>query len=86
MRYRRVIAVLVLCVCRSAHAVEIPLTVVEPVGVARSEVASGGIPLPEGKYRDPAAFSLSRSMTPWREAISTARFSAAIIRESGPGA
>jgi len=51
-------ALLILCASCSAHAGEIPLTVAEPVGTARSEVASGGIPLPEGKYKDPSVFSL----------------------------
>jgi len=58
MRQPNTFAALFLCVTCSAQAVEIPLTVAEPAGIARSEVASGGIPLPEGKYRDPAGFSL----------------------------
>jgi len=44
----------------AACGLEIPLTVEEPVGAARDgEIVSGGIPLPEGKYKDPAAFSLA---------------------------
>jgi hypothetical protein len=40
-------------------ALEVPLTVEEPAGAERRlEVVSGGIPLPEGKYKDAAAFSL----------------------------
>jgi hypothetical protein len=40
MRQSSTIAALLLCACCSAHAVEIPLTVAEPVGAARSEVVS----------------------------------------------
>lgn len=41
------------------YASDIPLTVSEPSGMQRKhEVVSGGIPFPEGKYKDPAAFSL----------------------------
>lgn len=43
----------------TARAVEVPLTVEETAGVERAlEVVSGGIPLPAGKYKDAAAFSL----------------------------
>jgi hypothetical protein len=46
-------------VLRGPAGVEVPLTVKEPMGVAReSEVVSGGIPLPEGACEDPAEFSL----------------------------
>lgn len=42
-----------------AFALEVPLTVEEPIGVERKhEVVSGGIPLPAGKYKDMTAFSL----------------------------
>ena len=42
-----------------AAALELSLTVEEPIGTERKhEVVSGGIPFPEGKYKDPAAFSL----------------------------
>lgn len=51
------LALLVSAAAASA-ALDVPLTVSEPAGVARSEVVSGGIPLPEGQYKDPAAFSL----------------------------
>ncbi len=43
----------------SASALEVTLTVEEPIGAARAvETVSGGIPLPQGTYKDPAAFSL----------------------------
>lgn len=43
----------------TSPGVEVPFTVEETAGVARThEVVSGGIPLPAGKYRDAAAFSL----------------------------
>jgi hypothetical protein len=54
-------SVLAVCVLAGkSGALEVKLTVAEPAGAARSgEVVSGGIPLPAGKYKDPAAFSLS---------------------------
>ncbi len=43
-----------------AGAAEIKITVEETGGAERkAEVVSGGIPLPEGKYKDPAGFSLA---------------------------
>lgn len=51
--------VLSMLVASSTLALEVPFTVEEPAGAERKhEVVSGGIPLPEGKYKDPAAFSL----------------------------
>lgn len=48
-----------LCLSAAAWAAEVPLVVEEPIGAARGhEVVSGGIPLPEGAYKDAAAFSL----------------------------
>ncbi len=53
-------AVALVCLLSTcALALEVPLTVEEPSGAERRlEVVSGGIPLPEGKYKDAAAFSL----------------------------
>lgn len=46
-------------VSSAAPALEVPLTVEEPIGAERKlEVVSGGIPLPAGKYREGQAFSL----------------------------
>jgi hypothetical protein len=43
----------------SVYAMDIPLTVEEPTGVARSaEPVSGGIPLPAGQFKPEQAFSL----------------------------
>ncbi|MBA4386851.1 MAG: hypothetical protein C0404_02650 [Verrucomicrobia bacterium] len=57
MTVRNVAALLLMSI--TASALEVPLTVEEPIGAERKrEVVSGGIPLPEGKYKDAAAFSL----------------------------
>lgn len=55
----------ILFLARAAAGLDIPLTVDESAGVGRGlEIVSGGIPLPEGKYKDTAAFSLFDGTTP----------------------
>ncbi len=60
MVYSRVApAVIAVLLLGSALGMEVKLKVEEPVGTVRKYgVVSGGIPLPEGKYTDPARFSL----------------------------
>ncbi len=61
---RRIGLVVVVCVVTVwsgilQAALEVPFTVVEPIGAERSlEVVSGGIPFPEGVYHDPSLFRL----------------------------
>jgi hypothetical protein len=58
MRMLSCFALVALVSC-SALALEVPFAVEEPLGAERKlEVVSGGIPFPEGKYKDPTAFSL----------------------------
>lgn len=46
-------------ICTTAHALEVPITVHEPVGAARkAEPVCGGVPLPEGQYKPDQAFAL----------------------------
>ena len=53
------VCVSILALCAAAHAMELTLTVEEPLGAERAhEVVSGGVPLPRGAYKDPAAFGL----------------------------
>ncbi|MDD4888655.1 MAG: hypothetical protein PHU85_01900 [Phycisphaerae bacterium] len=48
-----------LAICGTAAALDIPITVEEPSGVARvAEPVSGGIPLPEGQFQKDQAFAL----------------------------
>ncbi|MFC1672331.1 hypothetical protein ACFL01_04280, partial [Planctomycetota bacterium] len=57
----RIAAVIVVIssICASAGALEVPVTVREPAGVARkAEPASGGIPLPAGRYKADQGFAL----------------------------
>ncbi|HOX07356.1 MAG TPA: hypothetical protein PK280_13215 [Planctomycetota bacterium] len=59
LRLAAAVAALLCLLPASVPALEVPLTVEEPSGAERKlEVVSGGIPLPEGKYKDPAGFSL----------------------------
>ena len=59
MRSLPAAAVLLCLLSGYAPALEVPLSVEEPSGAERKlEVVSGGIPLPEGKYKDVAGFSL----------------------------
>jgi len=54
-----VATVLMVCVGTTAQALEIPVTVEEPAGVARvAEPVSGGIPLPAGQFKKDQPFAL----------------------------
>ncbi len=50
---------IVVCVSATAHALEVPITVQEPVGAARkAEPVCGGVPLPAGQYKPDQTFAL----------------------------
>ncbi len=64
MRSVMVVCLTALVAIASSSALEVPISVEEPVGAARQgEVVCGGIPLPEGKYKDTTAFSLFEGST-----------------------
>ncbi len=53
------IVALILGLNVSVRALDVPITVEDPISAERAcEVVSGGIPMPEGRYKDAAAFRL----------------------------
>ena len=54
-----IVALGVVVCCGIANGLDLPFIVSEPAGAARgAETVSGGIPMPEGVYKDPSKFSL----------------------------